>query len=385
MKLSRKKDVGQPAGVLSLFGSTDQSGHYWLLNKDGSLAVAEYEREWLEGDILSFSHDEDVMCVAKKNKRSEAMSELIGEKGWAVEGQWIGESYFGTRRERAIATSNLGRIYSGKQLLCSMVERFHKEADWALSERCVVGVVFSGDPTMAVVLFTRELDGVLTNQSYLALQDNDPKSAIEAYVQNTALDQSGQLPDNRLIIFTGGELLGSMQGLQPYPSERSFAQVKFSTWQTGAVYVLALGVLGVGSFVGWREYQLFGMARTIEAQSIEIAQLQSSNRDGALTKHGAILESTSIDVGEGLRLAKEIHIDGTKVQLLSSDKGRFRIKLIVRNDYPEKDLNLVVANRTVQGCEKPISTTPRGMRETHYEYVCQSQTSFFNNLLGSAR
>ena len=375
---------------LSFLGSTEQTIHVWQLDQDGKLAHDEANREWVAHDLISFSHDEDVTAFTTKRAGNSAPVDLIAGSGWNIEGYARviedGRVFYGTRRDRAVAPSNPGRIYSGVALLEHLIQKNKALGGWALDVPCVIGVVFEGDPTIALVLFIREPGGLFRKQSYVALYNNDPTGAIAPYIQSNGLSQTGDLDDNRIVMFTGSELVSELDAIQPYPNERFFFGIAGSAYRKiGLAGLGLLFVAGLG-WVGKLEYEYQQLAKNKGVDAAELAQLSANNKLKAKAVHGAILESVSVDVGGVFKLAKAIQLPGGKVVLEAATPGTTRLKLIVPNDFPSSDLNAVAMSRQKPaGCEAPTISTPRGLRETHYTFECKSSTSALAPVLGNAR
>lgn len=380
----------KPPRPLALYFRMSSRESAWHIHPESGLLISQVgPEERLTGDIISFVQDDDreilteerdTESTLKKKLMSDVGADIVTVSTLKKDG-WL----YATPLARVRDQVRGARIYSGKMLLRTLV----RESGRAPQEGAyLLGAAIRGTQnTTALVMFRVDDAGYLGSMQYVPVPGANIESALRNYIQSAKLAGSGELPVERVIIFSEDDLLHAKAAVRPYPDEIEFIGISKNVWGALGLAVSGTTLVGVLGYAGFLAYQ----AKTTSSEASRVRAQTVESRGAAkqlyLDRLPTILAKTNLPIDQPLEISRKVFRVGSTVDFVS-ERGLtvYRVTLPIgvnrAASYVVSDKDFAEAP---EGCSRKPVQANKSITDIQVIYECPSTNSLADYLLGSRR
>lgn len=382
-----RKSKNKERKLAVLFRSSSRES-YWSLNPDDGVLLSQLDQDQVvTGQIISFTNDDDKELLTEERDSESAMKKKImadvGDEVVVVSTVKKNGWMYATPLARVRDVQRGTRIYSGKLILRSLLEQSGRTPE---SGGYVLGAAFRGVMgTTALVMFKVDDTGAMTGMQYVPVPGNSIEGALRNYIQTVRLSATGEISQDRIIIFSEEDVHHMLGQVKAYPEELEIAGVSLLVWGrlglAGSSLAL-LGVLGQSAILAYQAKSTASQAASIRAQTVQ-------SRDAAkqlyLDRLPTILAKTNLSVARPIDVANRIHMPGGLVEFESDRRAtvlKVRMPIADSQDASDvaKSLNFEPAP---DGCSRRPIESNRSLSDLQVVYECPQTDNVAEYLLGS--
>ena len=382
LKRSRKKDRR-----LTAYFKMSSREVYWNLSPDdGSLMSQVGEDERVDGDIISFSSDDDrELLTESRDNESSMKKKIMSDVGAEVvmvstlkKDGWV----YATPLSRVRDVNRGTRIYSGKLILRTLLAQSGRApADGPFA----LGAAFRGGQNVtALVMFKVDEAGALTKMQYVPVPGESIEGSIRNFIQTARLSASGEYSADRIIVFSEEDVHDALSLIKPYPEELAVAGVSLLVWGRLGIAGSSLALAGTLGYSGLLAYQ----AKTISAQASAMRAQTLQSRDAAkqlyLDRLPTILSKTNLSLRTPIEISSKIYIPGGLVDFVSERSlTTYKVSLPISTSREASEIaGALNFEPAPEGCSRKPVESNRSMSDLQVIYECPSSNSLAEFLLG---